>query len=145
MAENTEPIDALEQDVMLAREITDAYAPGELGLHNRLVRVFWELRQQHADARAQDAQTIAALREENEKLKEDLATVRASEARLREAFAAVEQELPRVLANLRHAYEQVHSNRVSRRGMQEFADGLIAPQIRKLERLLFISSPQEQS
>jgi hypothetical protein len=42
-----------------------------------------------------------------------------------------------VLAQLRHAYAQLtaHEGRWSRRGMQQFADGLIAPQIRKLEAL----------
>lgn len=40
-------------------------------------------------------------------------------------------------AQLRHAYQQLvgHEGRWSRRGMHEFADGLIAPQIRKLESL----------
>jgi uncharacterized protein YPO0396 len=54
------------------------------------------------------------------------------------SLSTIRQQLetvPYVLAQLRHAYEQVHGNRVSRRGMQEFADGLIAPQIRKLEAL----------
>lgn len=43
-----------------------------------------------------------------------------------------------VVAQLRHAYQQLtaHEERWSRRGMQQFADGLIAPQIRRLERLL---------
>lgn len=47
-------------------------------------------------------------------------------------------ELAGVTAQLRHAYQNLvaHENRWSRRGMQEFADGLIAPQIRKLERIM---------
>jgi hypothetical protein len=42
-----------------------------------------------------------------------------------------------ILAQLRHGYQQLvaHDKRWSRRGMREFADGLIAPQIRKLETL----------
>lgn len=45
-----------------------------------------------------------------------------------------------VIAQLRHAYQQLvaHDNRWSRRGMREFADGLIAPQIRALERLAHV-------
>jgi hypothetical protein len=41
------------------------------------------------------------------------------------------------VAQLRHAYQQLtaHEERWSRRGMQQFADGLIAPQIRIFERL----------
>ena len=41
------------------------------------------------------------------------------------------------LAQLRHAYQQLthHDERWSRRGMKGFADGLLAPQIRKLEQL----------
>ena len=58
---------------------------------------------------------VDALREEN--------------ARLRTAL----DTLPGVTAQLRHAYAQVHGGRVSRRGMRQFADGLLAPQIRKLE------------
>lgn len=43
-----------------------------------------------------------------------------------------------VVAQLRHAYQQLlrHDERWSRRGMREFADGLLAPQIRKLEQIL---------
>jgi hypothetical protein len=55
----------------------------------------------------------------------------AENTRLRAAL----EELPYVLAQLRHAYEQVHGYRVSRRGMRAFADGLLAPQIRKLEQM----------
>lgn len=46
--------------------------------------------------------------------------------------------LEQVVAQLRHAYAQLfgHDNRWSRRGMQSFADGLIAPQIRKLESMI---------
>ncbi len=41
-----------------------------------------------------------------------------------------------VTAQLRHAYKNIHGKRVSRRGMEEFANGLIAPQIRRLEGIL---------
>jgi hypothetical protein len=46
-------------------------------------------------------------------------------------------ELDGVLAQLRHAYQQLvaHDGRWSRRGMKDFANGLLAPQIRKLEQL----------
>lgn len=54
-----------------------------------------------------------------------------------EAARAPREPLEPILARLRHAYQQLvaHDNRWSRRGMREFADGLIAPQIRKLEAL----------
>jgi hypothetical protein len=52
--------------------------------------------------------------------------------------ADLKARIEQVLAQLRHAYQQLvrHDERWSRRGMQDFADGLIAPQIRKLEALL---------
>lgn len=40
------------------------------------------------------------------------------------------------LSQLRHGYQQLHEHRVSRRGMREFADGIIAPAIRRLEQAL---------
>lgn len=55
--------------------------------------------------------------------------LREENARLRTAL----DTLPGVTAQLRHAYAQAHGGRVSRRGMRQFADGLLAPQIRKLE------------
>lgn len=49
----------------------------------------------------------------------------------------VRDQLQYAIAQLRHAYQQLfsHDERWSRRGMQQFADGLIAPQIRKLEQV----------
>lgn len=52
------------------------------------------------------------------------------------AVPYVIKDLAFVVAQLRHAYQQIHDGRVSRRGMKLFADGLIAPQIRRLEKVL---------
>jgi hypothetical protein len=57
--------------------------------------------------------------------------------RTERAMKTTGSRLAPILAQLRHAYQQLvaHNNRWSRRGMQQFADGLIAPQIRRLEAL----------
>ena len=44
-------------------------------------------------------------------------------------------DLERVSAELRHAYLNLVDGRVTEAGMREFADGLLAPQIRKLEEM----------
>lgn len=56
----------------------------------------------------------------------------ASERRAHEETRAA---LARVSDDLRHAYLNLVAGRVIIGGMREFADGLIAPQIRKLEKL----------
>jgi len=60
------------------------------------------------------------------------------EGRLREvALAALKppaSELELIISNLRHAYMQLAADTV--RLQKEFADGLIAPQIRKLEKMV---------
>lgn len=50
------------------------------------------------------------------------------------------------LSQLRHGYQQLHEHRVSRRGMREFADGIIAPAIRRLEQALAspLSAPPQE-
>ena len=45
----------------------------------------------------------------------------------------IEAELIGIIAQLRHAYAQLKAGTVTRQEM--FADGLLAPQIRRLEKL----------
>jgi hypothetical protein len=51
-----------------------------------------------------------------------------------ERLLAASQELELIISNLRHAYMQLAAGTV--RLQKEFADGLIAPQIRKLEKMV---------
>jgi hypothetical protein len=50
-------------------------------------------------------------------------------------LAMVDVELQGVLAQLRHAYGLLARGFVIEKNHKKFADGLIAPQIRKLEKL----------
>ena len=54
-----------------------------------------------------------------------------------------ERTLQVVLAQLRHAYAHLAAERVVRQ--REFADGLIAPQIRALEALLSNANPPREA
>jgi hypothetical protein len=63
------------------------------------------------------------------------------EGRLRKVAEAalkptLEGELELIIANLRHAYAQLAAGTVRLQNQKEFADGLIAPQIRKLEKMV---------
>ena len=75
-----------------------------------------------AEALDEARETITALRAE-------LDAARAREVKLREA-------LSKTTANLRHAYANLFSTAMSADDTRRFADGLIAPEIRRLEAAL---------
>lgn len=71
-------------------------------------------------------------------LRRHLASLTAAQERMTE-------DITRALAELRHAYVNLRDNRVSLRGQHEFADGLLAPQIRRLEKAVALSASSRET